>query len=239
MIRLLSYLAQDESNKDFWQGFTGGLSLVFISGFGDKTFFLNMLYVSVNPFWEAFFVSLVVSELMNIMSVFLGKVLPLLISRDVLDWGAIVIFMSFGIAMLVQGLMMEPEKLSEQIKKEHSKEVIVKDDQYIELSSREEENRNDLKVFNTWWKYCIAYMVGELGDESQIATIVVTAKYNFYGVFSGTAMAQLLLVATSMLVGRSVSKCFTNKQISILGGVVFLMFAFIYLVDKLFYIDFV
>ena len=132
MIRLLSYLAQDESNKDFWQGFTGGLSLVFISGFGDKTFFLNMLYVSVNPFWEAFFVSLVVSELMNIMSVFLGKVLPLLISRDVLDWGAIVIFMSFGIAMLVQGLMMEPEKLSEQIKKEHSKDVIVKDDQHIE-----------------------------------------------------------------------------------------------------------
>ena len=78
------------------------------------------------------------------------------------------------------------------------------------------------------------------GEIGYLTKIVIDEDFiNFYGVFSGTAMAQLLLVATSMLVGRSVSKCFTNKQISILGGVVFLMFAFIYLVDKLFYIDFV
>lgn len=234
MIRLLSKIAQDEVNKDFWQGFSGGLSLVFISGFGDKTFFLNMLYVSIKPFWEAFFVSFVVSELMNLMSVFLGKVLPLIISRDILDWGAIVIFFAFGIAMLIQGMTMKSEKLSNQILEEK------REDEYVQIPNKDEENKptDELGVFDSWWKYCIAYMVGELGDKSQIATIVVTAKYNFYGVFTGTAMAQLLLVITSMLLGKTISGCLTNKQISLLGAFVFLMFAMIYLIDKLFYFNF-
>ena len=37
-----------------------------------------------------------------------------------------------------------------------------------------------------------------------------------------------------MLLGKTISGCLTNKQISLLGAFVFLMFAMIYLIDKLF-----
>ena len=225
------------NNNDFWQGFSGGLSLVFISGFGDKTFFLNMLYVSINPFWEALFVSLTVSELMNMISIFLGKVIPMFISRDTLDWCAIVIFLFFGGVMLYQGITEQNAKLlSTQIASgnecDDEEKLLRKETTHV----NDNDNDNaltDLGTFDTWWKYCIAYMVGELGDKSQIATIVVTAKYNFIGVFVGTALAQLLLVMTAILLGKSISGLLTNKQISILGGVVFILFALVYLADKL------
>jgi putative Ca2+/H+ antiporter (TMEM165/GDT1 family) len=229
------------NNNDFWQGFSGGLSLVFISGFGDKTFFLNMLYVSINPFWEALFVSLTVSELMNMISIFLGKVIPIFISRDTLDWCAIVIFLFFGGVMLYQGITEQNVKLlSTQIARENEcddeEKLLRKDTTHVNVNNDNDNNDNaltDLGAFDTWWKYCIAYMVGELGDKSQIATIVVTAKYNFTGVFVGTALAQLLLVMTAILIGKSISGLLTNKQISILGGVVFVLFALVYLADKL------
>ena len=227
------------NTNDFWQGFSGGLSLVFISGFGDKTFFLNMLYVSINPFWEALFISLTVSELMNMISIFLGKVIPMFISRDTLDWCAIVIFLFFGGVMLYQGITEQNAKLlSTQIANGNEcddEEKLLHSNKDKDTAHVNDNALTDLGTFDTWWKYCIAYMVGELGDKSQIATIVVTAKYNFTGVFVGTALAQLMLVMTAILIGKSISGLLTNKQISILGGVVFVLFALVYLVDKLVY----
>ena len=234
--QILLTLNKDFHSNDFWQGFSGGLSLVFISGFGDKTFFLNMLYVSINPFWEALLVSLTVSELMNMISIFLGKVIPMFISRDTLDWFAIAIFLFFGVVMLYQGITEQNEKLlSTQIA---SGNECDDEEKLLHANVNKDKHDDDyalteLGAFDTWWKYCIAYMVGELGDKSQIATIVVTAKYNFTGVFVGTALAQLLLVMTSILLGKSISGLLTNKQISILGGVVFILFALVYLADKL------
>ena len=233
--QILLTLNKDFHSNDFWQGFSGGLSLVFISGFGDKTFFLNMLYVSINPFWEALLVSLTVSELMNMISIFLGKVIPMFISRDTLDWFAIVIFLFFGGVMLYQGITEQNAKLlSTQIASgnecDDEEKLLRKETTHV---NDNDNALTDLGTFDTWWKYCIAYMVGELGDKSQIATIVVTAKYNFTGVFVGTALAQLLLVMTAILLGKSISGLLTNKQISILGGVVFILFALVYLADKL------
>ena len=37
-------------NSDFWQGFYAGFTIIAITGFGDKLFFLNMLYASINSF---------------------------------------------------------------------------------------------------------------------------------------------------------------------------------------------
>lgn len=230
----------DYLTEDFWQGFYGGLSLVFIAGFGDKTYFLNMIYVSMNSFWEAFAVSLIVSEFMNIISICLGAILPYFINRDALDWIAILVFCIFGICLIVQGLQLKSKKLLQQVnnndeKKENENEVENDENNNVKIKNIyfEEEIEDDLTVFNSWWKYCIAFIIGELGDKSQIATIVITSKYNLSGIFCGTSLAQFLLVTTAVLIGKSISGLLTNKQISILSGIVFLIFAGVYLIDKL------
>ena len=230
----------DYLTEDFWQGFYGGLSLVFIAGFGDKTYFLNMIYVSMNSFWEAFAVSLIVSEFMNIISICLGAILPYFINRDALDWIAILVFCIFGICLIVQGLQLKSKKLLQQVnnndeKKENENEVENDENNNVKIKNIyfEEEIEDDLTVFNSWWKYCIAFIIGELGDKSQIATIVITSKYNLSGIFCGTSLAQFLLVTTAVLIGKSVAGLLTNKQISIISGIVFLLFASVYLIDKL------
>ena len=230
----------DYLTEDFWQGFYGGLSLVFIAGFGDKTYFLNMIYVSMNPFWEAFAVSLIVSEFMNIVSICLGAILPYFINRDTLDWLAIIIFSIFGISLIIQGIQLKSKKFLQQInnneeKKENENENENDENKNVKIKNIyfEEELEDDLSVFNSWWKYCIAFIIGELGDKSQIATIVITSKYNLSGIFCGTSLAQFLLVTTAVLIGKSISGLLTNKQISILSGIVFLIFAGVYLIDKL------
>ena len=231
---------KDYLTEDFWQGFYGGLSLVFIAGFGDKTYFLNMIYVSMNPFWEAFAVSLIVSEFMNIVSICLGAILPYFINRDTLDWLAIIIFSIFGISLIIQGIQLKSKKLLQQInnneeKKENENENENDENKNVKIKNIyfEEELEDDLSVFNSWWKYCIAFIIGELGDKSQIATIVITSKYNLSGIFCGTSLAQFLLVTTAVLIGKSVSGLLSNKQISIISGIVFLLFAGVYLIDKL------
>ena len=235
----------DYLTEDFWQGFYGGLSLVFIAGFGDKTYFLNMIYVSMNSFWEAFAVSLIVSEFMNIISICLGAILPYFINRDALDWIAILVFCIFGICLIVQGLQLKSKKLLQQVnnndeKKENENEVENDENNNVKIKNIyfEEEIEDDLTVFNSWWKYCIAFIIGELGDKSQIATIVITSKYNLSGIFCGTSLAQFLLVTTAVLIGKSVAGLLTNKQISIISGIVFLLFASVYLIDKLIYLGY-
>lgn len=248
------YNGWDKGNIGIYRGVIPGLSVVFISGFCDKTFIMNMIYASINPLYEAFLVSLTVSELMNLASLFLGKVLPYLVSPNVIDWAAIILFAFFGFGLLSQGIMMPSTKLSNEI------QVINKDKNIIEIKeedgsviqpllklkieSEQEGNKisqkekdvdsdRELGVFDTWWKYSLAYMVGELGDKSQIATIVITAKYNIIGVFIGTALAQLLLVVTSLCLGKTIAVLLTNKQISIISAMVFLCFSLIYLLHKL------
>ena len=63
------------SNSDFWQGFYAGFTIIAITGFGDKLFFLNMLYASINSFCDAFWVALAISELMNLFNISLGHIL--------------------------------------------------------------------------------------------------------------------------------------------------------------------
>ena len=70
------------------------------------------------------------------------------------------------------------------------------------------------------------------GDKSQIASIIISSKYNFISIFNGTAIAILLLVLLAMILGKTISKLLTNKQISIIGGIFFLLYAAIFFVDK-------
>ena len=80
-----------------------------------------MIYVSMNSFWEAFAVSLIVSEFMNIISICLGAILPYFINRDALDWIAILVFCIFGICLIVQGLQLKSKKLLQQVNNNEEK----------------------------------------------------------------------------------------------------------------------
>ena len=242
------------SASDFWQGFYAGFTIIAISGFGDKLFFLNMLYASINSFCEAFWIALAISELMNLFNISLGHLLKKYISIWILEYVAITVFLILGIWLIIKGFTMKQKRLNIVYEEERNlildnkrknykikeKDDNSEDNEYKNIEIQDIYNRGNkdkkdeevVGVFDSWWQYFIAYFLASVGDKSQIATILLTSKYNFIPIFNGTAVGILVLVLIAMLFGKTLSGLLTNKQISIICGVFFLLYALIFFVDK-------
>ena len=233
--------------SDFWPGFYAGFTIVLVSGFGDKLFFLNMLYVSINTFIHAFWVSLAISEIMNLLNISLGQILKKYISINILEYIAIFVFLIIGLWLIIKGLFIKPKRMN--VVYEEESKFLINSQKKINNNDEEDDNNyrnieikdginNDYKnegtigVFDSWWKYFIAYFLASVGDKSQLATILLTSKYNFISIFNGTAVGVLVLVLIAMIFGKTMSGLLTNKQISIICGVFFLLYALIFFVDK-------
>jgi putative Ca2+/H+ antiporter (TMEM165/GDT1 family) len=233
-------------NSDFWQGFYAGFTIIAITGFGDKLFFLNMLYASINSFCDVFWVALAISELMNLFNISLGHLLKKYIQIWILEYVAISVFFILGIWLIIKGFAMKSKRLNVVYEEERNlllesqkKNYRIKeedDNDYRNIEIKDIYNNNNKEdnvgVFDSWWKYFIAYFLASVGDKSQIATILITSKYNFLSIFNGTAVGILVLVLIAMIFGKTLSGLLTNKQISIICGVFFLLYALIFFVDK-------
>ena len=239
------------SNSDFWQGFYAGFTIIAITGFGDKLFFLNMLYASINTFCDVFWIALAISELMNLFNLSLGQLLKKYISIWILEYIAIIVFLFLGIWLIIKGFTMKQRRLILDYEDERNILIDNRRKNYRIIEKEEDNNENNYKnieikeninnkeeetvgVFDSWWKYFIAYFLASFGDKSQIATILITSKYNFISIFNGTAIGILILVLIAMIFGKTLSGLLTNKQISIICGVFFLLYALIFFVDKKF-----
>ena len=55
---------------------------------------------------------------------------------------------------------------------------------YKNIEIKESNNEENIGVFDSWWKYFIAYFLASVGDKSQVATIFLTSKYNFISIFN-------------------------------------------------------
>lgn len=234
------------TNKYFWRGFYSGLSILFISGFGDKIFFLNMIYASMNPFCISFWTILSICELVNLMNLSLGQLLKYIISETVIHWIAIIIFLILGICLIIKGISLDDKKIEDRFIEEKERNYLISqrnqinssnsnDQENIPLNRRYQSNsapESEIGVFDSWWKYLITYIFASIGDRSQLATIIITSKYDYLGVLTGTIVAVLLLVLVAMVLGKTVAKFLTIKQISIICGVMFILFAIKFFIDK-------
>ena len=233
---------------NFWQGFYAGFAVAIITGFGDKLFYINMVFGSINNFYYGFWVTLAISEIMNLMNITLGELLKKYVSISLLENIAIIVFCILGIWLIIKGIRITERRLIHNY--EDERELLLnnkrknnsiqnnenEDNNYkkIEINDLErgQEQQNEIGVFDSWWQYLITYFFASIGSKSQIASIIIATKYNFISIFNGTTIGILLLVFVAMLIGKFISKLLTNKQISIISGIFFLMYALVFYIDK-------
>jgi putative Ca2+/H+ antiporter (TMEM165/GDT1 family) len=67
--------------------------------------------------------------------------------------------------------------------------------------------------------------VAEWGDRSQIATIVLAARENLWGVISGGVLGHSICTGLAVIGGRLIASKISVKTITIIGGLVFIAFA--------------
>ena len=241
------------SVNNFWQGFYAGFAIIIISGIGDKLFFLNMIYASINSFCYAFWIALAISEIMNLVNISLGELLKKYISISILEYIAIGVFTFLGIWLIIKGIKMPERRLIDNYEEE--RKLLINDEDKIDINNNEKEkeikniDENGYRnvevmegeinqkgavvgVFDSWLKYFITYFLVSVGDKSQIASILITTKYDFISVFNGTTNGILALVFIAMILGKSISRLLTNKQISTICGILFLFYALVYFIDR-------
>lgn len=244
----------NQKDKGFLDGFISGFSIVFFAEIGDRTFILIMIYSIANNFIKTFLISNVILLSWNLLSILIGLNLQYYINRNFFEWFGIGLFTFYGIMMIYEGIKMESRLVEDEYMEEEKnlrekannkflsndndeKNEIpyLKNENNLEetLLDTKRENKNQNNLFDSMWAFGFTLLTAELGDKSQIAAIIIGATQNLIGVILGTSLAHLICSIIAIVFGRIFSHYITNKQITMIGGIIFILFAFLFLLEKL------
>ncbi|XP_042633177.1 transmembrane protein 165 [Cyprinus carpio] len=230
----------DEPNKGnlgFIHAFVAALSVIIVSELGDKTFFIaaimamryNRLTVLVPP------------NFLSVFSLVLFGYATTIIPRIYTYYISTALFAIFGLRMLREGLRMSPDegqKSSEELE-EVQAEIKKKDEelQRYKLANGApdvEAGTATISPQRKWHSVISPIFIqaltltflAEWGDRSQLATIVLAAREDPFGVAVGGTLGHCLCTGLAVIGGRMVAQKISVRTVTIIGGIVFLAFAF-------------
>lgn len=244
----------NKEKNTFIDGFVSGFSIVFFAEVGDRTFILIMIYSITNNYFKTFLISNLVLLSWNLISILIGLNMQYFINRSFVEWFGIALFAIFGIVMISDSFKMETKFIEEEFIEEEEnlrKNAELKylsnenDDeknvQYLKndnnlsenLLEKKRKNKSSKNLFDSIWAFGFALLMAEFGDKSQIAAIIIGATLNLFGVILGTSLAHLICSVIAIVFGRIFSQYITNRQITMIGGIIFILFSLLFLIEKL------
>ncbi|KAG2054403.1 UPF0016-domain-containing protein [Suillus hirtellus] len=235
---------------------------IILSEIGDKTFFIAAILSMRHPRLVVFLGALGSLVLMSILSASLGHILPALLPKKWTQVMAGVLFLVFGSKMMMEAREMGGkgrEKVEEEMREaeEEIEEDEIEAGGSIPLERLEEgeavpsssgarkQKKLSSSVAEGVRNFCslilgpvfvqsfLLTFLGEWGDRSQIATIVLGAADNVYLVTLGTVIGHTCCTALAVIGGRYVSSKISVKHVTLGGAALFLIFGVIYLYDAL------
>jgi putative Ca2+/H+ antiporter (TMEM165/GDT1 family) len=219
-------LKQDLST---FQQFMMSFSLNMLAEVGDKSFVtLALLYNQVSNL-HLFLIASFSELIMTIFSVLIGnhlKAYPGTASYCQLI-GSIVAFI-FAAQMIWESFCPHKNESEKQEVEAVEMEYINQTPEEarekriaISYSHNTSNNKNQFfKILNIAWMITLS----ELGDISQITTIILTTKYNVIPIFLGNCLAHLIGIVLSMTVGYILSKSVNKKFMTITGAICFIFY---------------
>jgi putative Ca2+/H+ antiporter (TMEM165/GDT1 family) len=200
-------------------GFYQAFSLVFLSEIGDKTFFIAGLLSAKTGKVISFVGSIAALSVMTVLSVVLGQVfhsvpsgiadLPL---DDIAACGA---FLFFCIKTIKEALeLKEGESIMDE-ELEDAKEAV--------------DGSKTVTETTPWGQIVSIFALvfaAEFGDRSFISTIALSAAQNPVSVAAGAIAAHAVATGIAVLGGSVVARNISERWIGIIGGSLFIVFAF-------------
>ncbi|RZF45237.1 hypothetical protein LSTR_LSTR010381 [Laodelphax striatellus] len=192
----------------FMRSTLASLSVTVFSELGDKTFFLAAILAMKHSRSPVFIGAMSAMVLMMIVSVVFGLAASL-IPRDFIQTMSTVILALFGLKMLKEGSEMRPNEGAIEFK--HCEKS-------IETNNIGEKSLALTQAFTLT-------LLGEWGDRSQIATILLASTEDAFGVFSGGIVGHVFCTGAAVIGGSLVADKIPVKTMTSIGGVIFLIFA--------------
>ena len=217
------------SNVGFLSSVIQSFGIIFVSEIADRTFILVLIYASKISWLPLLITGLLAMGLMNILAIGVGYLVPLILVKGLIDWIGFACFFLFGI---YDYFTMDSKKLHEVVLDEQEEQANA----YKSYTDTELILQSPNQNQNTFANCCELFgllCASELGDKSEITTIAIAAIYNLYGVLVGTMLAYFSTIVLAVLLGHILCKYLSEKSMSLIGGIIFLLFALQILLYKL------
>lgn len=227
---------KDNDKKDgemnFMNAFVAALSMIIVTELGDKTFFIAAIMAMNHARLTVFGGAMLALTIMHIVSSFFGYVITW-IPRVYTFYASSALFAIFGLKMLREGWKMKPDEGQEEM--EEVQMDLRRRDEEVERECVEEggssARRAPRKTHLFGWvpriflQALTMTFLAEWGDRSQIATVVMAAREDVYGVVLGGLLGHFLCTGLAVIGGRLIASKISVRTVTIIGGITFLVFA--------------
>ena len=222
----------------FAHGFIATLAVIIVSELGDKTFFIAAIMAMRHPRLTILSGAISALAIMHVMSALFGALALNIVPKAYTYYISAILFAIFGLKMLKEGYYMSPEDAQEEME-EVQEELRKKDDA---------EKMNDVEggmlgspiktatsgissvlklLFSAIFIQAFTMtFLAEWGDRSQLATIVLAARENTWAVIIAGVLGHSLCTGLAVLGGRFIAQKISVRTVTLVGAVVFLLFAF-------------
>ncbi|BAZ28422.1 hypothetical protein NIES4074_08550 [Cylindrospermum sp. NIES-4074] len=200
--------------------FTAGLLLISVSELGDKTFFIAVILAMRHSRRLVFIGVTAALAAMTILSVIFGRMVSLL-PNDWIHYAEIALFLGFGIKLLYDASRMSAAA--------NGKEVLEEAKEAVEEADSHLKQRSDWAIL---LEAFILTFMAEWGDRTQFATIALAASSKYpLGVTVGAILGHAICAAIAVIGGRLIAGRISERQITFIGGCLFLLFGIIAAVE--------
>eukprot|EP01059_Diplonema_ambulator_P004337 TRINITY_DN1403_c0_g1_i3.p1 TRINITY_DN1403_c0_g1~~TRINITY_DN1403_c0_g1_i3.p1 ORF type:complete len:287 (+),score=117.84 TRINITY_DN1403_c0_g1_i3:46-906(+) len=212
--------------------------MILVSEIGDKTFFIACLMAMRNDRLTVFLGAMSALGAMTILSAAMGHIVPTLLPVKYTQMAAVILFTVFGVRLLNEARTMrhkkqedegddEPEELQEakaELGEDKKDDDIENGVEPATAQKKRSYTRAASLLGPVFVQAFTLTFVAEWGDRSQIATIMLAAAKNPYGVTLGGVLGHSVCTGSAVLIGRGVSNTFTPKHVTTFGGLLFVFF---------------
>ncbi|KJH51368.1 hypothetical protein DICVIV_02487 [Dictyocaulus viviparus] len=220
----------------FYHGFLASFSVIVVSELGDKTWFIAVILAMRHSRLTVFCGAMTALAVMTVLSASLGWISQL-IPRKFTYYVSTVLFALFGLKMIHEGYYMsasEGQEDFEEAQAEVTKREMDRDTgKFVDM---EAGNAGHGSSYSSAWLifsfvsqiFIEAFtmtFVAEWGDRSQLTTIILAARENIVGVISGGILGHALCTGIAVIGGKLVAQRLSVRTVTLVGGVVFLIFA--------------
>lgn len=221
----------------FIHAFVASISVIIVSELGDKTFFIAAIMAMRYNRLTVLTGAMLALGLMTCLSVLFGYATTI-IPRIYTYYVSTALFAIFGVRMLREGLKMSPDEGQEELE-EVQAEIKKKDEELqrsklVNGSADLEAGSGAAAPQGKWHGFISPIFIqaltltflAEWGDRSQLTTIILAAREDPFGVAVGGTLGHCMCTGLAVIGGRMIAQKISVRTVTIVGGIVFLAFAF-------------
>jgi putative Ca2+/H+ antiporter (TMEM165/GDT1 family) len=203
--------------------FGASLTAITLAELGDKTFFMALILAARHRARHVFIGAFAALAAVTLLSLGLGYGLRELLPASVVPWLAAVLFLGFGVKLLIDAQSMGADEAEEEEKE-------------AQQTIAEAESRHP--IHSTWaviWEAFVLVFLAELGDRTQFTTIFLATApaFSFAGLLAGTLLGHALVTWLAVGAGKWIGGRISEKLLYRLSGGLFLAFGLVALKQAL------